>query len=176
MGRKLKIAVKASAGLGVIVLCLFLYGLAHAPQHDHSHCIVIAGSILQQYALEHGHFPYDTNGYGDAILMVTTNRELFRYFTAAGYSTKLFERALEYGTHVPEKDCGRVYIQVPGTNRDPNIALLFDKKSRRGGREVDDAGFIRDADWPAFAKRQIEMLVAAGVSRERAEGYFDETK
>ncbi len=178
MGRKLKIASKSLAVFGIIVVCLGLYGITHPPQHDHSRCILVADAILAQYAQEHGHFPYSSNGYVDAILSVTTNREFFRYFTAAGYSTKVFEYALAHGTHVPEKECGRVYVQVPGTNRDPNIVLLFDKKSRRGGREVlgPCGHFFKDAEWPGFVKRQIELLIAAGVSQEQAENYFDETK
>jgi hypothetical protein len=174
--RIIKIAGGIAVGIVTLVLCLFLYGIAHPPQHDHSHCIVIAGGILAQYALEHGHYPYSSNGYGDALLLVTTNRKDFQFFTAAGYDTKVFEYALEHGTHVPETQCGRVYVQMPGTNRDLNIVMLFDKKSRRGGREVDGAMFIRDANWPAFAKRQIDLLVAAGLTRKQAESYFDEAK
>ncbi len=165
--RKIKIVGCLVVGIGLLILCLFLYGLAQPPQHDHSHCIVIANSILDRYDLEHGHYPYSSNGYGDAILRVTTNRKDFQFFTAAGYDTKVFEYALEHTSHVPETECDRVYVQVPGTNRDPNIVMLFDKKSRRGGREVDRAGFVRDADWPAFVKQQIDLLVARAFHESR---------
>ena len=136
-------------------------------------------SVLDQYDSEHGHYPYSSNGYGDAILLASTNQEDFRFFGAPGYDSKVFARALANGGHVPEKECGRVYVQSRGTNSDPNIVLLFDKKSRRGGREVNVWGgleFIRDADWPAFVKRQIELLVASGVSPKEAENYFAESK
>jgi hypothetical protein len=133
--------------------------------------------MLLHYAAEHGRFPSSTNGYGDAILLVTTNREDLRFFTAKGYDTKVFEYALEHGTRVPETECGRVYVQGLPTNYDANIVMLFDRKSRRGGREVDEAQFIKDADWPEFAKRQIGLLVAAGIPRKQAERYYaDEAK
>ena len=30
----------------------------------------------------------------------------------------------------------------------------------------------RESEWPAFARRQIELLVAAGIAREQAEAYY----
>ena len=54
--------------------------------------------------------------------------------------------------------------------------MLFDKRSRRGWREFGEAEFIKDADWPAFARNQIELLVAAGIPRKQAESYYAEAK
>src|SRR5438270_434619 len=135
---------------------------------------VYEGSVSAQAKPSHERYPYSTSGYGDAILLVTTNKSDFVFFTAEGYSTKAFEYALEHGTHVPNNECGRVYVQVPGTNRDSNIVALFDKKSRRGGRETSDAAtrFVKDADWPGFVQRQVELLVAAGITRKQAGSYY----
>jgi hypothetical protein len=174
MNRKLKVGGVILAGSVAVWVCAVIYARAHRSQHDHAHCIAVADGILEQYRLEHGHYPYSTGGYGDAIRLATTNRKNFVFFTAEGYSTKPFEDALEHGVHVPENECGRVYVQLPGTNTNPNIVILFDKKSRRGGRETSDAAqrFVKDRDWPAFAQQQIELLVAAGIPRKQAESYY----
>jgi hypothetical protein len=34
--------------------------------------------------------------------------------------------------------------------------------------------FIPESRWPAYAKEQVELLVAAGVAREQAERYYSE--
>jgi hypothetical protein len=34
--------------------------------------------------------------------------------------------------------------------------------------------FIPESRWPAYSKRQIELLVAAGISRQQAETYYSE--
>ena len=176
MNRKLKVGGATLAGIVAVWVCAAVYARAHPSQHDHPHCIVVADGILEQYRLEHGHYPYSTSGYGDAICLVTRNKKDFVFFTAEGYGTRPFEDALEHGTHVPESECGRVYVQVPGTNTNPNIVILFDKKSRRGGRETSDTAhrFVKDPDWPAFAQQQIELLVAVGVPRKQAESYYEQ--
>src|SRR5690349_8536552 len=110
MNRKLKVGGAILAGIVAVWVSAGLYARAHASQHDHSHCIAVADGILEQYRLEHGHYPYSTSGYGDAIRLVTTNKKDFAFFTAEGYSTKPFEDALEHGTHIPENECGRVYV------------------------------------------------------------------
>ena len=176
MPRKLKAGVVVLAVMGSLWLSFALHPRAHAPQHDHSHCIKVAMGLLQEYAAQHGHFPYSTNGYGDALLLVTTNKLDFWFLTAQGYDEKIFEHALEHGTQVSERECGRVYVQGVPSDKQGDIALLFDKRSRKGGREIDEALFIKDADWPAFAKQQIELLVAAGISRRQAESYYAEAK
>jgi hypothetical protein len=35
---------------------------------------------------------------------------------------------------------------------------------------------LKKADWPAFARSQIDLLVAAGISRTQAERYYIEAK
>ncbi len=34
--------------------------------------------------------------------------------------------------------------------------------------------FISESRWPAFAREQIELLVAAGINRQEAEWYYSE--
>ena len=96
------------------------------------------------------------------------------------------------GEDAPESEFGRVYVQGLSVTNDPNIALLFDKVATPGGdhchfpkrlfaplaREIWTIGWghraIPEADWPAFARRQVELLVAAGLSRQQAEMYYSE--
>jgi len=83
-----------------------------------------------------------------------------------------------------------VYVQGLRDTDDPEIALLFDKLATPGGdhchlfrrmtaplgREVWTIGggmrFIPESRWPAYAKEQIQLLVAAGIAREQAERYY----
>ena len=85
-----------------------------------------------------------------------------------------------------------MYVQGLSETNDPEIALLFDKMPTPGGdhchflarvfaplaREVwtigSDRRIVRQSEWPAFAKRQIELLVAAGIAPEQAERYYSE--
>src|SRR3569832_1217055 len=68
--------------------------------------------------------------------------------------------------------------------------MLFDKVATPGGdhchffrrmraplgREVYTIGngmrFILERDWSKFSRRQVELLVAAGIPRAQAEGYY----
>ena len=89
---------------------------------------------------------------------------------------------------MPEAQCGRVYVQGLSVTNDPEIIILFDKIPSPGDhmhlfsrieaplvREVVKVGgvdIIPETEWPIVAKRQIELLVAAGIARERAEMYY----
>src|SRR5712664_2178423 len=76
----------------------------------HAHCIVGGGQSLRLYALDHGgRFPYHTNGYGDALLMVNGGWDAA--LTGPGYDTRVFERARRTGEDAPEVEFGRVYVQ-----------------------------------------------------------------
>ena len=143
------------------------------------------------YAHEHGgRFPYHTNGYGDALVLV--NEGWDESLTGPGYDARVFERVRRTGEDAPESEFGRVYVQGLSDTNDSEIALLFDKLPTPGGdhchfprrlfaplaREVWMLGgghrVIQEAEWPAFAKEQIELLVAAGLSRQQAEMYYSE--
>ncbi len=159
---------------------------------DHAHCIVQTGLALRFYAAEHdGKFPFDTNGYGNALLLLTNYvANFWGCLTGPGYDGKVFAVAAQTGQHIPEHECGRVYVQGLSETNEPEIALFFDKRASPGsdhchgihrlfaplGREVWTVGcshlFIRESQWAEFAARQIEMLVAAGISRQRAEELY----
>ncbi len=179
-------------GVGVAAAFCTYYVKAHPlvfneSFFEHAHCWRIADGYLNQYAHEHGgRFPYHTNGYGDAVLLIPD--VWLGCFSGPGYDTKAWEKARRTGAHVPEAVCGRVYVQGLSVTNSPDIILLFDKIPSPGDhcngfrrihaplvREVVEIGgvdIIPESDWPAVAKRQIELLVAAGISREQAERYY----
>ena len=153
----------------------------------HAHCWKIAEGYLEQYAQEHGgRFPFHTNGYGDAVLLIPD--VWLGCFNGPGYDTKAWEQAQRTGSHVPEDQCGRVYVQGLSVTNDPEIIILFDKIPSPGDhrhlfsriraapvREVVKIGgvdIIPESAWPAVARRQIQLLVAAGIAREQAERYY----
>jgi len=197
--KKIRVAVGCTL-MALIAFCVF-YVRAHPLVFnesfwEHGHCIVQAGLSFNTYADEHGgHFPTDTNGYGNALLQLTNEMANFwAGFTGPGYDGKVFEEAARTGRPIPEAECGRVYVQGLGESDNPDIALFFDKMPSPGGdhcpglrrifapmaREVWTIGsgrrVIFDTDWAAYSKTQIELLVAAGISRQQAEEYYAETR
>ena len=157
----------------------------------HAHCMAGGGLELRHYAEEHGgRFPYHTNGYGDALVMMDSGWDAV--LTGPGYDAAVFERVRRTGENAPEIEFGRVYVQGLSQTNDPGIALLFDKMPTPGGdhchffaritaplaREVwmigSERRVIYESEWPAFAKQQIELLVAAGITRSQAELFYSE--
>ena len=161
----------------------------------HAHCMPQAGMAFRTYAVDNGgRFPYSTNGYGDALLLLTNEMANFwGPLTGPGYDGAVLAEAARTGGHVPEKACGRVYVQGLSDTNNPEIALLFDKVAappdhchfpRRLWR-----GFVREvcfvdgswhmvhvAEWPDFAHRQVELLVAAGFPKAQAQQLYDQVK
>ena len=146
-------------------------------------------SLLMYAHDNHGRFPFHTNGYADALLLVSD--AWLPSFTGPGYDAGVLERARHSGEDVPENECGRVYVQGLSETNSPKIALLFDKLptpgdhrhflSRIGAplvREVllldGSMQVIQETEWPAFSKRQIELLVAAGIPRNQAQTYYSQ--
>jgi hypothetical protein len=99
----------------------------------------------------------------------------------------VFREALKTGARIPEEKCSRIYIQGLSETNNPQIAILFDKKPTPGGdhfrrpwgpllREVcmldGSMEVIREENWPAFSRRQIELLVEDGMNRGAAEHYY----
>lgn len=178
---------------GLVVFCTY-YVKTHPlvfneSFFEHAHCWKMADGYLAQYAEEHGgRFPFHTNGYGDAVLLIPD--VWLGCFSGPGYDTKAWEEAQRTGGDVPEDLCGRVYVQGLSATNDPEIILLFDKIptpgdhrhlfSRIGAPLVRDVvkiggvDIVPESKWPAIAKRQIELLVAAGIAREQAEMYYSE--
>lgn len=157
----------------------------------HAHCIKGGGLGLEGYAHEHGGmFPFHTNGYGDALVLVNDGWD--EALTGPGYNARVFERVRKTGEDAPETEFGRVYVQGLRLTNNPEIAILFDKLPTPGGdhchlfrrifaplgREVwtigDGMRFVPEAKWPEYAKAQIELLVAAGIAREQAGIYYSE--
>src|SRR5260221_9562269 len=99
------------ADAAVVALCLY-YWRTHPLVFNesflgHAHCIVGGGLSLRQYAEEHdGRFPFHTNGYGDALLLVNAGWD--SPLTGPGYDTQVFDRARKTGEDAPESEFGRV--------------------------------------------------------------------
>ncbi len=187
MLRLMKIAVT------MFVLCVaaVAFWLHRFPVHEH--CIKCAASSLQLYAASHqGRFPYNTNGFGDALVSLVTAEEdtnafTIKIITGVGDDGQFFRAGLTNGSHVAESNCSRIYIQGLTDTNSPEIAILFDAYQTRGGdhvrvpwrplmREVcfasGDVQFMRETSWPKFSSNQIELLVKEGIPRTRAEEYY----
>jgi hypothetical protein len=162
---------------------------------QHAHCIPQAGLALKQYALDHqGRFPYCTNGYGDALLLLTNEMgNAWGSCTGPGYDSAVFAEAARTGRHIPEKACGRVYVQGLSDTSNPKIAVLFDKTAappdhchfprRLWWGSARDVCFVDGSwrsvpveEWPGFARSQIELLVADGFPRAKAQQLYDEVR
>jgi hypothetical protein len=184
------------AGTGVLGLLCLCYVKTHLLVFNesfvtHAHCIVGGGLSLDVYADAHqGKFPFSTDGYGDALVLVNDGWD--EALTGSGYDARVFERVRRTGENAPESEFGRVYVQGLSNMHDPEIVLLFDKLPTPGGdhchlfwrffaplgREVWTIGhghlFIHEKNWADFSKHQIELLVAAGISKAQAEMYYSE--
>ena len=99
----------------------------------------------------------------------------------------MFSNALVLVLHVPEGQCSRVYVQGLSDTNNPEIALVFDRYPTPGGdhgrrpwgpllREVGmlDGSMVavREEKWPEFRRKQLELLVAEGISRAQAEKLY----
>jgi hypothetical protein len=162
---------------------------------EHAHCMPQASIAFRTYALDHdGRFPYHTNGYGDALLLITNEMACFwGGLTGPGYDSAVFAEAARTGGHVPEQACGRVYVQGLSVTNDPGLALLFDKVAappdhcqfpgrlwRGYVREVcfvaGDWRMVPVAEWPEFARQQVELLVQAGFPRPQAQQLYEQVR
>ena len=183
--KKILVTIAAVAGLCVIYVRThpLVFNESFA---GHAHCIAGTGLSLLTYAEDNGgRFPFSTNGYGDALLLLTNYMaDFWAGFTGPGYDGKVFAESARTGRHIPEEACGRVYVQGLSRTNDPEIALLFDKLPTPGGdhcmglarlraplvREAWIVGggikAIRETEWPEFARRQVELLIKAGMSRK----------
>jgi hypothetical protein len=175
-------------GLPVLALMLFLILMSILfPAHEH--CMKQTGLSLRTYALDHGgRFPFHTNGFGDAILLLI--KELGddpRLFTAPGDNGSLYRKCVKTSAHMPEERCTRAYVQGLSDTNNPQIALVFDRYPTREGdhfrrpwgprlREVamldGSMEVIREEKWPEFRRKQIELLVAEGITRAQEEELY----
>ena len=144
----------------VTFICLMGLNVFHA----HEHCIKQAGYL------------------GDTDGVYNTGP-----ITGPGDKGEVFKRALKTGERIPEEQCSRIYIQGLSETNDPQIAILFDKKSCPGGdhfrrpwgpleREVclldGSMQGVFDKRWPEFSSNQVELLVQAGIPRAAAKKYY----
>ena len=158
---------------------------------EHAHCIKAASLALSNYAdSHHGQFPSHPGGYGDALLLL--NVDWFYALTGPGYDETPFIEAKREGKHLPEEECGRVYIQGLTTKTiapQSKLAILFDKLPTPGG---DHCHFLpriwaplgaklalRTARWNSskskpgpHSREQIELLAKEGIARDEAERLY----
>ncbi|MGE5137868.1 MAG: hypothetical protein ACM3JD_00275 [Rudaea sp.] len=157
----------------------------------HQHCIKVAGTAFMSYSMDHGgRLPYDTNGFGNAMLLLVKEGQLpgVAWICGPGDDGHALSNALVRGVHVPEAECSRIYVQGLSEKNDPNICILFDRRSVPGGDHFYGRGkplreallldgsmqTVPDAQWPEFCRRQVELLVAAGFPRQKALKYYPE--
>jgi hypothetical protein len=187
-------AAQASLATGGLIALTAGFGAACSHTHNgtmaHQHCMKIAGMTFLGYASEHGGvFPYHTNGFGDALLLlVKDNPEDIRFICGPGDDGHVFSNALAQGLDVPEIQCSRVYVQGLSQTNDPRLCILFDRRSVPGGDHFYESGkplrevcmldgfmeTVPDARWAEFSRHQVELLVAAGFKREKALQYYPE--
>lgn len=182
--------------LGVVLALLGMLALGAAWLHHlgkvHQHCMKITSMALRQYADKHqSNYPVHTNGFGDALLLLVKEGFLDDVNTLCGPldDGHVLRAALTNGLPVPEAQCTRVYVQGLSLYDSPELCLLFDRDSHRGGdhfygtgkrlREVvmaDGGGFtgVVDAQWPAFVSNQVRLLQAKGFTREQIRRYYPE--
>ena len=177
-------------GIGLPVLALMLFVILMSilfPAHEH--CMKQTGLSLRTYAIDHdGRFPFHTNGFGDAVVLLL-KEDLCgpAMFTAPGDDGSLYKECMKTGAHMPEERCTRAYVQGLSDTNNPEIALVFDRYPTRGGDHFHrpwgplqrDVGMldgsmvtVREERWPEFRRRQIELLVAEGISRTQAEKLY----
>ena len=177
-------------GIGLPVLALLLFViLMNAFYPAHEHCMKQTGLSLRTYAIDHdGKFPFHTNGFGDAIvLLLKEDLCLPPAFTAPGDDGSLLKECQRTGAHMPEERCTRAYVQGLSDTNNPMIALVFDRYPTPGGdhfrrpwgpllRDVAllDGSMlsIPEKKWAEFRRKQIELLVAEGISKAQAEKLY----
>ena len=196
--RRKKWIIWGSSVIGVLLLvvlipiCIGVFNLFHA----HEHCIKQVGTALRIYSGEHnGKLPYDTNGFGNALLLLIKDGSLgdtngsvsVAFITGPGDDGQVFRDAIKTGAPIPDEKCSRIYVQGLSESNNPEIAILFDKKATPGGdqfrrpwgpllREVclldSSMQVISETNWPAFSSNQVGLLVKDGFSRASAQHYY----
>jgi hypothetical protein len=188
--RRLTLAVMAMAAAALVVWYVKSHPLVfNESLWQHAHCMPQAGLAFRQYAMDHhGRFPYSTNGYGDALLLMSNE---MGSSWGPSYDSGVFAEASRTGRHVPEQACGRVYVQGLGDTNNPEIAILFDKVAappdhchfprRLWWGFVREACFVDGswrmipiAEWSDFAHRQTELLAADGFPRAQAQQLYEQ--
>ena len=158
---------------------------------EHAHCMAAVYIGLSFYAGENnGIYPYSSKGYADGLELTSEKYPCPWMLTGPGYTEKIPDKLRK--NNIPENMCGRVYIQGLKQDDDGDIAIVFDKLATPGGdhchllsrmlsplgREVQcisgQKKFISENQWKDFSKEQIELLVKAGIPKEKAEWYYNQ--
>ena len=193
----MKTRTKKLLFVGAIFFCV-LVGIGgtwlwYLGKYVHQHCIKGAGMAFRIYSSEHqGQFPFSTNGFGNALLILAKeDPSSIHNICGPDDDGHIFTDALKNNSSVSEDQCSRVYIQGLSESSDPQICLLFDRNSCRGGdhfrspwghrvREVcmldGSMQVISHEHWPEFSLNQVELLVAAGFSRTNALHFYPSAK
>jgi len=194
--RLLKLAAMTMVAVGLGVWYVKSHPLVfNESLWEHAHCMPQAGGAFRTYAVDNGgRFPYHTNGYGDALLLMTNEMGNFwGPLTGPGYDAEVFAQAARTGHHISERACGRVYVQGLSETNNPDIAILFDKVAAPPDHCHFPRrlwwGFVREvcfvdgswrmvpvAEWSGFARRQVELLVADGFPRAQAQQLYEEVR
>jgi len=145
-------------GIGLPVLGFVLYAIVMFKLFPaHEHCMKGTGLSLRTYAMDHdGKFPFHTNGFGDAIVILL--KEVYdgpKLFTAPGDDGSLYKVSMKTGAHMPEERCTRAYVQGLSDTNNPEIALVFDRYPTPGGDHFRRLG----PTWRACASRPLASLV-----------------
>lgn len=176
-----------------LFFCFCAFGVFYSFKYCHRHCIKQTGLDFKMYSSEHfGHLPFSTNGFGDALLLLAKeDSTIVNSLCGPDDDGQIFRDALANNSVVPEEKCSRVYIQGLSESDNPEICILFDRNSCRGGdhgrspwghplREAllldGSMQDIRDEDWLEFSRKQVELLVAAGFSRTNALHFYPAAK
>lgn len=187
---------KKAIGALVILLLLWYGGIFAIGYFNvfgaHQHCSKGLSLSLRQYASDNnGKFPFHTNGFGDALLLLLKEDYVVnaRTLTAPGDDGTWFNLALTSQTDVDESRCSRIYIQGLSEAETAKyaVALVFDAYPTRGGdhgrrpwgnpiRDIvwsdGSADSIHENSWPTFATNQIELLVKLGLDRSEMEQLY----
>src|SRR5580658_3253661 len=138
MPRWIKRLLLSLLALVVAIVAFVAYCWTFYPAHQH--CIKAAGMAFLLYEKDHqGRLPFDTNGFGDALMLLVKSGNLgpqeegWHCVTGVGDEGSIFRAALASGAHIPEEKCSRVYVQGLSKTNDPTIAILFDRWSNPGG-------------------------------------------
>ena len=171
----------------------FAFNIYYGCHYVHQHCIKGAGIAFQIYSSAYqGQLPFSTNGFGNALLILAKeDPSCIHNICGPDDDGHIFTDALKNNSSVSEDQCSRVYIQGLSESSDPQIWLLFDRNSCRGGdhfrspwghrvREVcmldGSMQVISHEHWPEFSLNQVELLVAAGFSRTNALHFYPSAK
>jgi hypothetical protein len=164
--------------------------------HAHEHCIKQAGLGFRTYAMDHeGRLPYDTNGFGNALLLLVKGGYLgdtdgvysIGPITGpGGQGGDLQEGAEDWRTHSRKPMQPHLHSRSFGYQRSADCHPVRQKSCPGGDhfrrpwgpleREIsllDGSMEVRsDKRWPEFASNQVELLVQAGIPREAAKKYY----